>query len=646
MSRLKKIITVILIASTMLMSVSLVISAEASQTAYQEHILTTDIPEEFPENNELLWGYLEKELYPSVSLFGRSAYDLLNDTEKSIYNTLKAKIIAVAAGQQTSTSFEISSGLSSFSWTASELGVSSLLNQGALTSQSKTAINQKIFSLIDTGDIMRALIADLPCELFWFDKTVGMQTSYGTSVSGSRVSVSKFIFSFCVTYDYRGNSEYATNTSKTGAITQAKQTAQEIVSKHQNKSDIEKLIAYKDEICALVDYYDGNLSGDYGNPWQLIWVFDKNASTNVVCEGYSKAFKYLCDLSTFSSEVFCYTVTGTLTASRNSGPHMWNLVEVQSKNYLVDITNTDDGSIGDDGSLFMAGASSSLNGQTHYIGQTYYTYDANNIANYLEDGVYLPVSQTSYSYDIQRTHTLTVAGGSGSGSYAQGAIVTVTATEVNENKKFEGWNVTSGNVTLQNPYDETITFIMPSFDITIVATYHIHHFSEEFSSNKNEHWYECECSDKSQISAHSYEKTVTVEPTCEQLGMATYLCECGYEYEQGLERLPHSYDDGVVTKQATLYESGVKKFTCKECGDYYLELIPELSQSNNSDDTNSNASDNSQSNNDTNNQDSSMPNVSDEPMLTGGCLSTLSSSAIALICSMGLAFTFAKKKRE
>ena len=46
---------------------------------------------------------------------------------------------------------------------------------------------------------------------------------------------------------------------------------------------------------------------------ELIWVFDGDSSTNVVCEGYAKAFQYLCDLSgayTFwsdSNDIVIYT---------------------------------------------------------------------------------------------------------------------------------------------------------------------------------------------------------------------------------------------------------------------------------------------------------------------------------------------------
>ena len=39
----------------------------------------------------------------------------------------------------------------------------------------------------------------------------------------------------------------------------------------------------------------GNNGLPYGDPWQLIYVFDDDPDTNVVCEGYAKAFKYEAD---------------------------------------------------------------------------------------------------------------------------------------------------------------------------------------------------------------------------------------------------------------------------------------------------------------------------------------------------------------
>ena len=60
-----------------------------------------------------------------------------------------------------------------------------------------------------------------------------------------------------------------------------------------------------------------------------------------VCEGYSKAFQYLCDLSSFKDKVECHSVSGV-----TSGPHMWNVVAMEDGyNYLVDVTNCDEGTV-------------------------------------------------------------------------------------------------------------------------------------------------------------------------------------------------------------------------------------------------------------------------------------------------------------
>ena len=115
------------------------------------------------------------------------------------------------------------------------------------------------------------------------------------------------------------------------------------------------MLAFRDEICELVSYNAAaageSYTDGYGDPWQLIYVFDGDDSTNVVCEGYAKAFQYLCDLSGLT----CYTVTGAMAGGTGEGPHMWNIVTLGDENYLVDVTNSDAGTVGQNGGLFLAG---------------------------------------------------------------------------------------------------------------------------------------------------------------------------------------------------------------------------------------------------------------------------------------------------
>lgn len=91
----------------------------------------------------------------------------------------------------------------------------------------------------------------------------------------------------------------------------------------------------------------------YGDPFQIIYVFDGIETTNVVEEGYAKAFQYLCDLSDFDSAQ-CYTVVGNTavdsTAQDGIAGNMYNIVRLEGQNYLVDVCFTDKREI----DMFMA----------------------------------------------------------------------------------------------------------------------------------------------------------------------------------------------------------------------------------------------------------------------------------------------------
>ena len=87
----------------------------------------------------------------------------------------------------------------------------------------------------------------------------------------------------------------------------------------------------------------------------MIWVFDGDPSTNVVCEGYAKAFKYLCDHTVFDSSIECILAGGDLVRGSRSEPHMWNVLKMDDgNNYLVDVTNCDSGNAGYPDKLFLA----------------------------------------------------------------------------------------------------------------------------------------------------------------------------------------------------------------------------------------------------------------------------------------------------
>ena len=75
----------------------------------------------------------------------------------------------------------------------------------------------------------------------------------------------------------------------------------------------------------------------------------------------------------------------------------------------------------------------------------------------------------------------------------------------------------------------------------------------------------------------TYHILQVVAPTCTSEGYTIYECNevPGLTYKGDFtDKTPHTYDEGVVTKEATIYEKGIKTFTCSACGDTYTEDIP------------------------------------------------------------------------
>ncbi|MGN0522400.1 MAG: leucine-rich repeat domain-containing protein, partial [Eubacterium sp.] len=68
---------------------------------------------------------------------------------------------------------------------------------------------------------------------------------------------------------------------------------------------------------------------------------------------------------------------------------------------------------------------------------------------------------------------------------------------------------------------------------------------------------------------------VTKAPTCIETGIKTYTCtECGATKTEEIPTIEHTYDDGVVTKFATCTETGIKTYTCTVCDKEKMEEIP------------------------------------------------------------------------
>lgn len=346
----------------------------------------------------------------------------LNEVTNNIYRRLVPEIKKIAAGESASATIVITD--MPITYTQGDLGHITIVKNGALSEEAGARIGELFGADVNHDALLSKLLANMPYELYWFDKTNGMAISYGIEPDENTVTIPYIVVGFCVADTYRDTTKYlvddedkivkdedgnpipdytAINTTKTGAATAAAAKAAEVVAKNQGKGTYSKLVAYREFITDAVEYNKAASKPDYpygyGDPWQLIYVFDENPDTNVVCEGYSKAFKYLCDLTWTGSdpEVACYLPTGTMDGGTGAGDHMWNIVSIGGVNYLTDITNCDSGTTGAPDQLFLCGAEGSVGASYAAAttnGTVTYVYDKETLALYDKE---LDLSATKYS---------------------------------------------------------------------------------------------------------------------------------------------------------------------------------------------------------------------------------------------------------
>lgn len=340
----------------------------------------------------------------------------MNPTLRAVYDQLVPEIQKIAAGQGSSSAFSLGIQMT---FTKEELGIEGDMlvrgddGQYHFSEETGAAIEKAVNEVMDMDMLLNQLLAHHPYELYWFDKSfsegaIRVKYSYGTD-GQQTVMVGDFVIMMAVSQDYAVTDAatqqyylYSPDTAKTGAASAAAAKAAEVVAENQGKGTYGKLVAYREYITKAVDYnFDvaNTANYPYGDPWQLIYVFDGDPDTNVVCEGYSKAFKYLCDLTWTGSdpEVACYLPTGTMDGGTGEGTHMWNIVSIGGVNYLTDITNCDSGTTGAPDQLFLCGAEGSVDASYAAAttnGTVTYVYDNETLALYDKE---LVLSATKYS---------------------------------------------------------------------------------------------------------------------------------------------------------------------------------------------------------------------------------------------------------
>jgi len=350
-------------------------AVEPDQTEAADEPLTDESASVQPaaeESEELIAGELTEDDQSAYNAFD-SYVDKLISTDAELDSTGNAIAGNLLTGNAKTAYDTIAPQLSTIAQYGGSVQFRFKSNGNALTSQ-------------EARDILHALTSDYPLELYWH----GLRYFYGNG-----------IFKFTVAEDFRGADEFTVDPNEAYAaystIENAAGNAANILNSARSLStDLDRLVYFKEAICSLVSYNKpaaASTSSRYGHPWQMIWVFDNDSSTEVVCEGYSKAFQYLCDKTFTNGQVQCYSVNG-----KTSGNHMWNVVSFKGKNYLVDVTNCDGGNgsftAGYPFRLFMAGASGSPSGGYTVSRPKVFT-EVNSDGKYR----YLNEGQTTYYYD-------------------------------------------------------------------------------------------------------------------------------------------------------------------------------------------------------------------------------------------------------
>ena len=330
-----------------------------------------------------------------------SAGNRLSGMDAEIYKYIAGKLSEITSGRLKSTVFILDpadwTDINLGPYSAADLGVSSLYDEnGGISQEYAEAYYKKVG--FDISAIVSALMSDYPYEMFWYDKTEGSFCDniafniYSFQDGTEALKMTSITFSMYVAKEYSANNTIKTTELNDVFVTvqTAANNARRIVDSYSDTNDYEKLIGYKSVICDWTDYNDNaadesaNIS--YGNPWQLIWVFDGDAETNVVCEGYSKAFQYLCDMTSWKAAINCISITGNIKypdAPKNTG-HMWNVVAINGNNYLADVTNSDAGTIGEDNQLFLVGnMNGDANGYSFEIANKLYRYEYDDEAKAL-----------------------------------------------------------------------------------------------------------------------------------------------------------------------------------------------------------------------------------------------------------------------
>ncbi len=424
-----------------------------------------------------------------------------------------------------------------------------------------------------------AFLFDCP-EAFWMAPPMmsfGLSRSADTQNGGYNFSVSQITLVPTEAYEGAFQDIAAFDQSVTGTVASLKSV---IGNADADWADILKVL--HDYLCEHLSY-DHNYASYSSDSEQYRYihstagVFLNKNNYAVVCDGYSKSFKLLCDLF----GIPCAVIPGNA-----GGAHAWNLVQLEEGRwYLVDVT-WDDQTSGISYVYFLANSGSvGFNGETIGTSRTAYT---------VFSGTEYTKSFAVPELSTEQWHTHVWAYTSNGDATCQKdgtrkAVCTVGTCTASKTVTDPGtmldheWN--SGTVTQQptcvsqgvktytcvncrTTKTEPVAVLSHQEDSRTVTT-------EPTCTESGKITYRCKTCSKElrtetlPASGHTWNtvRTTDIAATCSAPGKTSIHCKnCdAVKDEETIPALPHQEDGGTVTIQPTCTETGKKVFLCTVC---------------------------------------------------------------------------------
>ncbi|MGN1481947.1 transglutaminase domain-containing protein [Porcipelethomonas sp.] len=360
-----------------------------------------------------------------------SFYDQLDDNNKSAYDAMKIWLEPTTEEFSVSLPDPVSYETSS-------------TNMSSWDDDQKTEFWTIVLSTIRDGEL--ALDYDYP-ELFWLDTSQisvtlsNVKNGYSFMTRKYTMTISELKLKGAVKEEY----------TDVETAAEFKQTYDNAVSSFEVKGDdnYSKIKYIHDSIANTVNY---DLSAPYHDTALGFFI----EPYSIVCEGYSKAVKILCD----KENIPCIVVIGNVNTETNFA-HMWNYIQMEDGNwYALDCTwdDLDDDSNPIKYQYFLKGSESfntNHTPDTEYI-STSFTYPQLSESDYVyssdEPEITTSVTSTTVTESTSETET------------------TVLSTSESVTQKSTSYTVTSVNTSVSETESYDITEITTISVVTTVNT--------------------------------------------------------------------------------------------------------------------------------------------------------------------------------